>query len=52
MLWVYYASIILLLGAEFTQAWARRRGAGTCPEPGAAPKDEVERGATANVRRA
>jgi len=36
LLWVYYASIILLLGAEFTQVWARRRGAGIRPEPGAA----------------
>ncbi len=35
LLWVYYASIILLLGAEFTQVWARRRGAGIVPEPGA-----------------
>lgn len=35
LLWVYFASIILLLGAEFTQVWARRRGAGIRPEPGA-----------------
>jgi membrane protein len=35
LLWVYYASIILLLGAEFTQVWARRRGAGIRAEPGA-----------------
>jgi membrane protein len=24
--WVYYSSVILLLGAEFTQVWARRHG--------------------------
>lgn len=34
MLWVYYASMILLLGAEFTQVWARDRGTPIRPEPG------------------
>lgn len=34
MLWVYYASIILLLGAEFTQVWARSNGSPIKPEPG------------------
>jgi membrane protein len=34
MLWVYYASIILLLGAEFTQVWARTHGSPIKPEPG------------------
>ena len=33
--WVYYASIIVLLGAEFTQVWARRRGVAIVPEAGA-----------------
>ncbi len=33
--WVYYSSIILLLGAEFTQVWAKRFGPGIRPEPGA-----------------
>jgi membrane protein len=27
LLWVYYSAQILFLGAEFTQVWARRRGA-------------------------
>jgi membrane protein len=36
LLWVYYSSMILLLGAEFTQVWAKSRGAGIEPEPGAA----------------
>ena len=27
--------MILLLGAEFTQAWAHHRGGGIAPEPGA-----------------
>jgi membrane protein len=26
LLWVYYSSIILLFGAEFTQVWAKRKG--------------------------
>lgn len=35
LLWVYYSSIVFLLGAEFTQVWARRRGAQIAPSPGA-----------------
>lgn len=35
LVWIYYASMILLFGAEFTQAWAERRGGGLRPEPGA-----------------
>jgi membrane protein len=35
LLWIYYSSLILLFGAEFTQAWAERRGRGVAPEPGA-----------------
>ena len=37
LVWIYYSAIILFLGAEFTQAWARQRGAGIEPEPGAVP---------------
>jgi membrane protein len=33
--WIYYSSMILLFGAEFTQAWADRRGRGIAPEDGA-----------------
>jgi len=33
LLWVYYSAQILLLGAEFTQVWARRHGAGIEPKP-------------------
>lgn len=33
--WVYYSSMILLLGAEFTETWADRRGSGIAPERGA-----------------
>jgi membrane protein len=35
LLWVYYSSLILLFGAEFTETWAERRGKGIEPEPGA-----------------
>lgn len=35
LLWVYYSSLTLLLGAELTQVWARRRGRTIVPEPGA-----------------
>jgi len=35
LVWVYYSSMIVLFGAEFTQAWAERRGGGVEPEPGA-----------------
>lgn len=35
LVWVYYASLIVLLGAEFTQSWATARGGGIRPEAGA-----------------
>jgi membrane protein len=35
LVWIYYASMIVLLGAEFTQSWARLRGGGIRPEKGA-----------------
>lgn len=36
LLWVYYSSMLLLLGACFTRVWSqRRRPAGVVPEPGA-----------------
>jgi len=35
LLWLNYTAIILLLGAEFTQVWATRRGAPILPERGA-----------------
>ncbi len=35
LVWAYYAGMILLFGAEFTQQWAGRRGRGIRPEEGA-----------------
>jgi membrane protein len=35
LLWVYYSSLILLFGAEFTETWAEEKGRGIEPEPGA-----------------
>jgi membrane protein len=35
LVWIYYSSMILLFGAEFTQLWAERRGQGIAPERGA-----------------
>ena len=35
LVWVYYSSLIVLLGAEFTQAWARRYGEQIVPSKGA-----------------
>lgn len=35
LLWVYYSSIILLLGAEFTKVWACRKGDPVVPQRGA-----------------
>jgi membrane protein len=35
LVWIYYSSMILLFGAEFTQAWAEARGSGIAPERGA-----------------
>jgi membrane protein len=35
LVWVYYSSMIVLFGAEFTQAWAERRGGGVVPQRGA-----------------
>jgi membrane protein len=35
LLWIYYSSMILLYGAEFTQTWAEWRGREIVPERGA-----------------
>jgi membrane protein len=35
LIWVYYTSMIMLLGAEFSKAWATVNGRRILPEPGA-----------------
>lgn len=35
LIWVYYTSMIVLLGAEFSKAWAVVNGRSIVPEPGA-----------------
>jgi membrane protein len=42
LVWTYYAGMIVLFGAEFTQQWAMRRGGGIRPEPGAVHVIETE----------
>lgn len=43
LLWVYYSSMILLLGAGFTRVWSRRhRPPGVVPEPGAERDEDAE----------
>lgn len=42
LVWIYYAGMIVLFGAEFTQAWAARRGARKQPESGAMRVKHVE----------
>jgi membrane protein len=35
LVWIYYTSMIVLFGAEFTEAWAKHRGHGVVPQRGA-----------------
>ena len=43
LIWVYYTSMVVLLGAEFTRLWAQRYGRGIVPEKGAVAYVEEER---------
>ncbi|HET9798458.1 MAG TPA: YihY/virulence factor BrkB family protein [Gemmatimonadaceae bacterium] len=43
LIWVYYTSMILLFGAEFTKLWAQRYGKGIAPVEGAVAYVEEER---------
>ena len=43
VVWVYYSAQILLLGAEFTKVWTRRRGSGFVPEKTAIPVTQEAR---------
>lgn len=42
LIWVYYSSLILLMGAEFTQVWTRRHGRAILPTNGAVRLHETE----------
>jgi membrane protein len=35
LVWIYFSAMVLFLGAEFTQVWARQHGARIEPSPGA-----------------
>jgi membrane protein len=41
--WVYYSAMIVLFGAEFTQAWVERNGGSIAPERGAVRVVEEKR---------
>ncbi|MET0292455.1 MAG: YihY/virulence factor BrkB family protein [Steroidobacteraceae bacterium] len=41
LLWVYYSSVIFLIGAEFTKAFARRHGSHAPSQPGPSPGAEM-----------
>src|SRR4030095_16195905 len=43
LMWVYYSSIILFFGAEFTQVFARERGSRIVPTSNAVPVTEEQR---------
>ncbi len=43
LLWVYYSSLILFAGAEFTQVYAKQTGSRIAPSPHAVPLTEQER---------
>jgi membrane protein len=43
LIWVYYTSMVLLFGAEFTELWAERYGRGVTPERGAIAYEEQEK---------
>jgi membrane protein len=43
LIWVYYTSMVLLFGAEFTELWAERYGRGIVPERGAIAYEEQEK---------
>ena len=51
LLWVYYSAQILFFGAEFTNVWARRRGAGAMPTEDAVPVTEEARAEQGMTRR-
>ena len=51
LVWIYYAAVIVLLGAEFTQAWIKQRGGRIEPEEGAVRIIEREEHVDSSGRR-
>ncbi len=51
LLWVYYSSLILLFGAEFTRVYAQQLGSGVKPTPNAVPLSEEARARQGMPRR-
>lgn len=47
LVWLYYSAVIFLAGAEFTRAWANRRGSMRAAPVAARPEDEVAKGLAA-----
>lgn len=43
LIWIYYSSLLVLLGAEFTQVWSRRLGEKLTPEAGSKLGDTKHR---------
>ena len=43
LVWIYYAGMLVLFGAEFTQHWAQSRGHGVRPKAGAVRIEHGER---------
>jgi membrane protein len=41
LIWIYYSSVILLAGAEFTQVLYSNHGKGRRPEPGAMKVEHI-----------
>jgi membrane protein len=50
LVWIYYSSMIVLLGAEFTQVWSETRGRGIEPEEGARVSTDSVARANAEAR--
>lgn len=42
LVWIYYSALIVLVGAEFTQAWVRANGREIVPERGAVRSDDAD----------
>ena len=52
LVWLYYSSMLLLFGAEFTKVWSDAHGRGIVPEKGAISTEEKKGGKSAVVEEA